>query len=451
MNLRRVLETLRGQGELTVITKELSPYLETAAVIHALQERPTVFERIRGSRYPVVAGLCSSREAIATALGVGQDQLMATMTQALQNPASPPLITVAPCQEVIEPDVDLCSLPVLTHLRGDGSAYITAGVVIVNDPELGRNVAIHRLMALDERRLAARLVEQRGTDSAWHKSSRTLDVAICIGNSTAVLLAAAMSPAPGTDEMGIAHSLDPTPLVRCRTVDLAVPADCEIVLEGKLGREMVDEGPFLDLTETMDIVRRQPVIEIQCITHRRDGVYQALLPGGLEHKLLMGLPCEPTIYQAVRQVCDCVNVQLTPGGGSWLHALIQIRKRHADDGLRAAEAAFRGHGSLKHVWVVDEDIDILDPSQVEWALATRFQADRSLQVRPNQAGSSLDPSGCHVPGHKSRTAKMIIDATIPWLKADGTERTPQELAAFHKVGYETVDLDKVLPRKVENG
>src|SRR5690606_28136553 len=164
----------------------------------------------------------------------------------------------------------------------------------------------------------------------------------------------------------------------CLTNDLEVPADAEIVLEGRITHNYDKEGPFMDLTETMDIVRDQPVIEIDLITHRRNPIYHALLPGGLEHKLLMGMPKEPTIFAEVNKVARCTGAVMTPGGASWLHAIVQIDKQAEDDGPRAIEAAFRGHGSLKHVCVVDTDVDIYDPAQVEWAVATRFQADRDL-------------------------------------------------------------------------
>jgi len=281
-------------------------------------------------------------------------------------------------------------------------------------------------MITGPRTATVRVVEGRGTDTAWRKRGGDLPVAVCIGVSHAVLLAAAMSPEKGVDELGIAHALSPTPLVKCKTVDLEVPADCEIVLEGRLTHRLADEGSFLDLTETRDYVRQQPVLEIDCITHRSDAIYHALLPGRLEHKLLMGMPREPTIYAAVSQVCACKNVLITPGGTSWLHAIVQIEKRGPDDGRKAIEAAFRGHGSLKHVVIVDSDIDIYDTADVEWAIATRFQADKGLVVIKNQPGSSLDPSAAHVPGQKTRTAKMGLDATIPW----GAHRSD-----FEKVRY----------------
>ncbi len=262
-----------------------------------------------------------------------------------------------------------------------------------------------------------------------------------VGKSTlAVHLAASMSPPPGVNELAVANALAPTPVVKCLTHDLYVPADAEIVLEGRITRQTVSEGPFMDLTETMDITRRQPVIEIDLITHRRDPIFHALLPGGLEHKLLMGMPKEPTIFAAVDQVTRCTGATITPGGASWLHAVVQIDKQGPDDGRLAIEAAFRGHGSLKHVWVVDTDVDIYDPAQVEWAMATRFQADRDLYVYANQPGSSLDPSGTHVPGRKSLTAKMGLDCTIPW-GADSSQ--------YERGEYGAVDLSRYIAGNTE--
>ncbi|MCS7040988.1 MAG: UbiD family decarboxylase, partial [Caldilineales bacterium] len=308
------------------------------------------------------------------------------------------------------------------------------------DPDTGLNASFHRLLRLDAHRCAARIVERRGTDTAWRKTTADLPVAIAIGLPLHVLLAASMAPAPGVSELDIAHALAPTPLVRCRTNDLVVPAEAEFVLEGRITHELVPEGPFVDLTETIDIVRSQPVIVIDGITHRREAIYHALLPGRLEHKLLMGMPKEPSIFAAVNEVATCRNVYITPGGASWLHAVVQITKRHPDDGARAIAAAFRGHGSLKHVVVVDDDINLFDPAEVEWAIATRFQAGRGLHVFHDQPSSSLDPSATHIPGQKSRSDKMGLDATIPW----DTPTGPSHPDHFRRVPLPTVDLSAYL-------
>jgi len=446
VSLRDFIRLAEQAGRLAYVDSEVDRHLELAAVAADMDGQTVLFRRVKGYDVPVLVGVCSDRDWIARSLGVERRNLLAALAGALANPAPPPVVAHAPCQEVVEPAVNLDTIPILTHIRGDGGPYITSGVAIIRDPDFGRNVSFHRLMQIGRDRFAARVVEGRGTATALAKTGGRLDVAICIGVSPAVLLAAAMSPPKGVDELGIANALIPTPVVRCKTVDLEVPADAEYVLEGRFTGEYAAEGPFIDLTETWDIVRQQPVVEIQCITHRGNPIYHALLPGKSEHKLLMGMPREPTIFAEVSKVAECVDVLITPGGTSWLHAVVQIRKRHEDDGRRAIEAAFRGHGSLKHVVVVDEDIDIHSPAQVEWAIATRFQAARGLVVLPDAPGSSLDPSAHHAPGQKTRTSKMGLDATIPWRTPDGRLRTPEERAEFRRVDYPPSPLRSPAPR-----
>jgi UbiD family decarboxylase len=427
MNLRDSIAQARAAGHLVEIDEPIDTHLEMARVIYRYDGQPVLFQAPKGyPQWRVLAGIASARDYFATALGVPVESLIHRLAAALENPLEPTVVAAPPCQEVVESHIDLARLPILRHFAFDGGRYVTAGILVVDDPDYGRNVSFHRLLQLDERHFVARVVEKRGTDTALRKSGGDLSVAICIGNALPVLLAASMSPPMGVDELALANALVPAPLVPCKTVPLCVPADCELVLEGRLTHAAAPEGPFVDLTETMDFVRPGPVIEIDCITHRRDPIYQALLPGKLEHKLLMGMPKEPTIFAAVNQVCRCTNVAITPGGASWLHAVVQIDKQGPDDGRAAIEAAFDGHGSLKHVVVVDSDVNPYDPAEVEWAIATRFQADRDLVVMADQPGSSLDPSGLHEPGKKSLTAKMGLDATIPW----GADRI-----AFQKVRY----------------
>lgn len=436
MDLRALLRELAGRGELVTVRRPVDPHLEMAAVIAALEGRPVLFEQVVGSAYRAVANMVARRETVALGLGTTSDRLLGCLVGALRAPREPRLMADPPCQEVVEPEVDLGALPILTHGPRDAGPYVTAGVAVIDDPDTGPNMAFHRLLPLDRRRFAVRLVEGRGTHVAWAKAEAELPIAVCLGGPVQVLLAGAMSPPPGQDELAIAEAMASTPVARCQTVPLCVPATCEIVLEGRLTRELADEGPFIDLTETYDIVRRQPVLEVDRVTHRREPLYQALLPGGLEHKLLMGMPREPSIYDAVAQVCQVGGVHITPGGTSWLHAVVQIEKRSPEDGRRALEAAFRGHGSLKHVVVVDSDVDPFDAAQVEWAIATRMQADRDVMIWPGQPGSSLDPSAVHRPGRKAQTARMGLDATIPW----DTPAGPSDPRRFARVTYQPVDL-----------
>ena len=441
MDISSFLDAARENGWLVTIDRPVATELELAAVAYALDGRPVLFTNIIG--YPgwrVLTGLASHRRHFALSLGCEPDQLLFRMADAFAHPRPAPLAATSPCQEVVQEPGNLSDLPILKYLPDDAGRYITSGVLITRDPDTGLNASYHRLLQLDDHSFAARLVENRGTHRAWMKTKGDLPVAIAIGLPLHILLAASMSPAAGVFEMAIAQALAPTPLARCRTNDLLVPADAELVLEGRLTHRLVAEGPFVDLTETSDIVRQQPVIEIDAITHRREPIYHALLPGQLEHKLLMGMPKEPSIYAAVQQAVDVRNVHITPGGASWLHAVVQIAKQAPDDGRAAVEAAFRGHGSLKHVVVVDEDIDIFDPNDVEWAIATRVQAGRDVMIFQNQPSSSLDPSARHIPGQKSHSDKAGVDATIPW----DTPHGPSHPEHFLRIPFPDIDLDKYL-------
>ena len=429
MNLRIFLSKLEKEGKLIRIKKPVSVKEEIANIIYSLDEQPVIFENVKGYDFPVFAGITSNRDIIAEGLGTTKDKLLFKLVDALRNPKEPEIVKNAPCQEVIVKDPDIGKLPLLFHLDGDGGRYGSATVATIKDPDTGRNVSYHRLMEIGKNKFTARLIAKRQTRTTYDKLDGDLEMAVCIGNSVAVMVAASLGPPPGVDEFGIANALDKTPLVKCITKDLEVPAESEFVIEGRLTKELDREGPFVDLTETRDFERQEPVFVVDCITHRKDAMYQALIPGRFEHKILMGMPKEPTIYNEVSKVADCKNVLVTIGGGSWLHGIVQIKKKHPGDGKKAIEAAFEGHKSMKHVTIVDEDVDVYSPTAMEWALATRFQGDKDLVIKPDQPGSSLDPSGKHEPGKKTLTTKVGFDATIP----TGVDKKKYEIVKYKKV------------------
>jgi len=437
LGFRDFIEALDKNGELRRITVPVSTEYEVAGIISALGEKPVYFENVRESSYPVVAGLVSSKMLISRSLGIEKNQLLPRLSNAIEHPVTPNIIASGACQEIVETTVDLTKLPIMHYTEKDGGKYIASAVSIIKDPQLGRNMCFHRLMLKDKNHFVARIVEDRGTDSALKKAGGELNIAICIGNSTAVLLSAATSLPKGVDELGMANALEKTNIVKCKTVDLEVPADCEFVLEGRIIKEKSSEGPFLDLTGIVDRVRQQPIVEIKCVTHRKNPIYQTILAGKNEHKFLMGMPKEPTIYNEINKVCQCKDVYITPGGCSWLHAVVQIRKQDPDDGKKAIASAFEGHKSLKHCVIVDEDINIYDPHDVEWAIATRFQADKNAVILSNQPGSSLDPSGDLTEGKKATTAKAGLDATAPLVTTGkGFKREEYKLVDLKKYGIE---------------
>ncbi|MCK5473974.1 MAG: UbiD family decarboxylase [Candidatus Aenigmarchaeota archaeon] len=435
MNLRSYIKKLDAEKKLIRIKKPVASKYEAANILAELDGTPVIFENINDHKIQVAGNLNSSRDLVAMALGTEKEKLLELMSKSINNLKSPKTVKTAPCQEVVEKDINLKNLPIMTYLKEDGGPYIPSAIIVVKDKELGRNVCFHRMMVIGKDKLAVRVVENRGTYNALKKSKGNLEVAICIGNSTAVLLAAATSIKPNEDEFALANAIEKTDLVKCKTVDLEVPADTEIVLEGIITDELADEGPFMDLTGTLDFVRKQPTIKINCITRRKDAIYQTLLPGLSEHKILMGMPREPTILNEVKKVVKCKIVLLTPGGNAWLHAVVQIEKRKADDGKKAIEAAFKGHNSLKLVTVVDDDINLYDSADVEWALSTRFQAAKDTIIMLNQPSSSLDPSAEKKDKEKTKTSKLGLDATIPW------DKNRKE---FEKSGYKKINLKKYI-------
>jgi 2,5-furandicarboxylate decarboxylase 1 len=435
MHLRPFLHQLEREGKLVRIKKEVSRDYEIANIVNTLGEQPVIFDKVKGSMYPVFAGITSNRDVIAEAFGTTKDQLLPVLVNALRHPKVPSVVSKAPCQEVVEKQPNLDELPLLMHLPGDGGYYATATVATVKDPQTGRNASYHRLMKRDRNHFTARLIKGRQTRTTYDKNAGDTPFAVCIGNSVPVMVAASLSPPSGVDEFSIANTLDPMTMVKCVSNDLEVPAESEFVIEGRLTKTTDKEGPFLDLTETRDFERKEPVFEVDCVTHRKDAMYQALIPGRLEHKNLMGMPKEPTIFDEVSKVATCKNVLITLGGGSWLHGVVQIEKKNPDDGKKAIEAAFLGHKSMKHVVIIDSDVDIYSPMAIEWAIATRFQGGKDLVVKCDQPGSSLDPSSRQEEGKKALTDKVGVDATIP----AGIDKSKYEI-----VRYKPVRLDDYL-------
>jgi len=410
MDFRTCILMEKDNNRLREVETAINPYLDLARQIHAFEQEPVLFKN--WNEFQVAANIFCNRDSYAKYLQIPIDHFLEHLSHRFKNEPAAMKTENRYYGEVEITPVDLSRLPILTHYNGDGGPYITAGVWIVNDPEYGRNLSYHRMMIINKRQGAVRVVENRGMHHALSQQQENAEVAICIGASPAVLLAAACSPAKDVDELQLAARLDQITLLKCKTVDLQVPADCEIVLEGHFTNRSAAEGPFVDITGTWDKVRQQPIVEITRIAHRQHPIYHALLPGKAEHRMLMGMPKEIDIYNQVSQICPCLDVRVTEGGCAWLHAVLKIRKENADDGRYALEAAFDAHRSLKHCVVVDEDINIDDMSQVEWAIATRFQADRDLWVQSDQPSSSLDPSAVHIEGQKSRGSKMGLDATI---------------------------------------
>jgi UbiD family decarboxylase len=390
--------------------KGLSVEFEIAKALLKNPDKTLYFTEVKGSEFDVVGNVITRREDVYGFLGTNRANYCPFVLKHIKNPIPPVVIENGKCQEE---ECSIQDLPIIRHFEKDGGVYITSGIVVAKDKEYGRNASIHRLMVREDGRLGIRIVPRHLFEYLSRAESRgeDLEVAISIGVHPLVFFAASYSPPLGYDEFSLAGAIlgKPLELVSCRTVDVEAPSESEFVIEGKIiCDERASEGPFADVTGTYDRVRMEPIIEVSKVTHRKGAIYQALLPASIEHRLFMGMPREPRMFNSVGEVAAVKNVCLSDGGRNWLQGVVSLNKGQREV-KKVIERAFSGHSSMKHVVLVDEDIDIFNPAEVEYALSTRFQAHKDLYIYKNMTGSSLDPST----DEDGKTTKVGFDATIP--------------------------------------
>ena len=416
-SLRDWLDHLASRGRLAVARPGVGLRFELAAIAKRLDGvKATLFPAPGGHAMPVVSGLVSDRHWIAEAMGVGPRDVLKRFLDAALHPLPWREVASAPVQQRVHRDIDLASLlPLPTHNEHDSGPYITAGLLIARNPQTGiQNVAIHRLQLSGPRRLGALLLP-RHTNlyfDAAEAAGEALPVAIVIGVDPLTLLASQAVVPVDHDELEIAGALQGSPLevVKCLTSELRVPASAEIVIEGRLLPDVrAPEGPFGEFPQYYGERADRHVIEIDAVTMREDAIFHTIIGGGLEHLLLGAIPREASLLAHLQRSFPGVrDVHLSRGGVCRYHLHVQLRKRSEGEAKNVILGAFAGHYDIKQVIVVDEDVDIHDPTEVEWAVATRSQPDRDLVIVSHAQVSRLDPSAENGVG-----AKLGIDATIP--------------------------------------
>ncbi len=398
---------------------------------HAMQNKTILFE---SEDIPVIGNIWCDRVIIAKELNTDISNLSAPILRAIETPLQPTLFVSSPYKKT---NLSLSDLPVPKYFSYDGGRYITAGIVsaVYNSKE---NLSYHRIMLKEKNRAAIRIVERHlySMYSSSINENKDFPVAIVIGAPLPFMISASISFEYERSEIAVANALYKNAYKEemefTKIHGITVPADCGMILYGKIKKETAEEGPFCDIMMIYDAIRLQPVLEIEEIYLSNKPFLHSILPGGLEHKLMMGLPREAGIYRSVSSVVPGLkSVRLTEGGGGWLHGIISIKKVREGDGKNAIISAFTGHPSMKQVIVVDDDIDIFNNEEVEWAIATRFQGDKGLVLINNTSGSSLDPSIKLTGGY---TSKMGIDATLPVKEMaiirDGSAFSPFRKASF---------------------
>lgn len=414
-DLRAFVRRLEENEILLRVKREVSPRFELPGVMRHAEKagKAVLFENVSGSRFPVVNNILGTRKMLALAFDCKEEECTKRFEERWLKRISPVVVSEAPVKEVVKKgdDVDVSELPLVTHCEGDAGPYITAGVVVTKDPDTGiRNVSINRMQYKGKDKLGIRMMPPQHLGLIQEKAEqkgRPLEVAVAIGNHPFELLAATTSIPFGEDEFELAGALreEPLELVKCETVDLEVPANAEIVIEGEVLPNVREaEGPFGDFMQFYVPVMENHVFKVKAITHREDAIYQTIQASSFEDVQLLALSREAKVYHALMDAQ--INVKAVSLVPTVLACAISIEKRYEGEPKNAAAAAFGVYSWLKMCVVVDHDVNVFDVNDVWWAIASRANLGKGVTLIDNSLGFPRDP-------HKVHTTKMMIDATIP--------------------------------------
>jgi len=440
-NFRGFLDRLRGEKELTDIKQPVD--IRHIATLVDQSKTALVFHDVIGYDMPVVSGIIRSRERAIMSMGCDSyPEIEHRLQQGIDHPLPPKYVETAKNKQVIalDGDVDLYRLPIPMSSIHDGGPMITAGIVIARDPEYGMNSGMYRFMVKEKNLTGIDIVTPNNMRLFAHRAyeaGRSCPISISIGTHPFEIMGSGFRAPLGVDEMAIAGGIRgaPVELAMCETMDLPCLADAEIVLEAEIQPTgwTQPEGRFGEFTRLMGGLHWNPLVKIKAVTMRRDAIYYALhMPW--ENTWLAA----PTRYTAIRRALRSAGVQVkdinvTLGGCGFWHAIVSIKKQ-AGEGKNALLATLTAQ-DIKHVVVVDDDIDVFDPMDVEWAIATRVQGDRDVIVVPGARAKPLDPSlAVTPPGVVPTGAKVGIDATIG-------EGIPRE--RFERIAYAYADRARI--------
>jgi 2,5-furandicarboxylate decarboxylase 1 len=438
-DLRSFLDAVRAAGELHEIRREVDPVRELGRVLAACERagKAAFFHAVKGFDIPVVGSLLSSPRRIAVALGCEVPDIGARMAAATEKPiAAEVQAGKAPCQEVVIRKPDLTKWPIPTHSPLDAGAFITAGVVIARDPQSGRhNLSYNRMQIYGPDRAGISMNIWRHIKAFFDQiepQGKNLPFAVALGPDPVVMMAGAFRY--DGDEYEVAGSLRgaPIPVVKALTCDVLVPATAEIVLEGEvLAGERQMEGPMAEFTGHYSGADPKHVARITAITHRARPIFQTMNGGGYEHVSVGNMITrEPLLARFVRHITPRMTAVHLPPYAAGFTAIVALKNPEPGEARNVGLAAMAAHVNFKTVIVVDSDVDIYDPADVMWALATRVRWHEDVVNVPGAHGNELDPST----GEHGLASKAIIDATLP---AEKHKR-------YVKVAYPPVDLDSYL-------
>ncbi|WP_202707150.1 UbiD family decarboxylase [Sporosalibacterium faouarense] len=419
--MRAVIDKLSKLDDLKVCNVAVDPEYELGAVLSYFEnEQPILFNKVKGYDMPLIGGVYGNRKIYYDLMDVSTEDRLFKFMSGIANPIAPKLLNNGPIKEnIITRNIDIRNkLPIPKSNEKDASSFITSGMLVVKDHDTGKvYMAVRRFQINGKDHMNALISPAspllRGHFAELENKGEPLECAVVLGYDAQYLLASQISSEKyGVDKYGVDGGLrgEPLEVVKCHSVDLEVPAYAEMVLEGYLVPNRRDvEGPFGELMGYYGEVAPNPVMEIKTIMHRNNPIFQHAYPSREEH-LANGLIREMEVYNCIKNMMvDVKDVRITVGGGCRFHAIISINKKSEGDGKSAILGALGSSKDIKHVLIVDEDIDIYDYKEVELALASRVQASEDVVIVPRALGSGLEAS--HVA--RGVTDKMGIDATKP--------------------------------------
>src|SRR5947208_7985821 len=440
--LRRFLESL-PPAQLQRVDEPIA--LGDVAAVHDGNAKAVWFRRAGGAE--LAANVTASRSRLALAFDTTPDRLLAEVLRRLDKPQPVIDVTRAPAQEVVERDPDLTALPVHLQHGYDGAPYISASMDFTRDPARdATNVGIRRLMLRGRREAGVDLNAPSDLQAIYRAAvarKERLPIAFVVGSHPVDHVAAAMR-LPG-DELSLMASLRGAPLsvVKCKTNDLRVPADAEYVLEGYLDERgyAEAEGPYGEFLGYYGGVKTNPVFHLTAITRRKDAIFQAATISGrllsrTDTAQLNALRAEVSVWRALETaVREPQAVYATPSSGGAFNVRVSLRQRVPGEARNAIAAVFGCLVNVKHVFVVDADVDVFSDEQLDWALATRFQAARDLVVADGFRAMPLDPSL----GGARTGSKAGFDLTLPFGERQGIEARLPEPPRYEGKRYESVE------------
>lgn len=424
-DLRAFIDQIKNLNQLHIIKKKVSTKYEIAALTAKVDGTNAIlFENIKESKLRLVANLVGTRARFAKAVNTKESNIHEKMISAIEHAKKPKTVSEGKFME--NRTKDLSILPIVTHFEKEPGPFITSSIIYtLNQEKNAQNSSFHRLMPLDKTHFSIRMVEGRHLHRSFvyaKEHGEDLKVAITVGVHPAISIAGAYQAEWGEDELEIANAILGSKLTLSKVPysGMKVPTGAEIVMEGKILKDKTHKEWMVEMLRTYDFKREQPVFELENLYYRNNAIFHDILSGYSEHRLLMGMPIEAKLNRDVRKSFpQAKKVVMSDGGCNWLHAVVQITKKKDSDAKKVIEKTFAAHRSLKMVTVVDEDIDPSNAVSIEYAMATRFQADKDLIIVEKVRGSSLDPSSDQ---KNLLTAKLGIDTTRPLSKrAEGFE------------------------------